>query len=62
MKTLGNLDISKFKKKDLTRVPTRRIGVYVQDLISLTEKLKFLAGVRWSYLENKNTSNQLSYF
>lgn len=50
------------KKKDLTRVPTRRIGVYVQDLISLTEKLKFLAGVRWSYLENKTTqvTNYLS--
>ncbi len=43
------------KKKDLTRVPTRRIGVYVQDLISLSEKIKFLAGVRWSYLENKTT-------
>lgn len=50
------------KKKDLTRVPTRRIGVYVQDLIALTEKLKFLAGVRWSYLENKTTqvTNYLS--
>ncbi len=43
------------KKKDLTRVPTRRIGIYVQDLISLSEKLKFLAGIRWSYLENKTT-------
>lgn len=41
-----------FEKKDLTRTPTRRIGVYVQDLVSITEKLKVLAGIRWSYLEN----------
>ncbi len=39
-------------KKDLTRTPTRRVGVYIQDLVSITEKLKVLAGIRWSYLEN----------
>ena len=39
-------------KKDLTRTPTRRVGVYIQDLISVTDKLKVLAGIRWSYLEN----------
>lgn len=43
------------QKLKLTRVPTRRIGAYVQDLISVTEKFKVLAGVRWSYLENKTT-------
>ncbi|MFC4685493.1 TonB-dependent siderophore receptor [Epilithonimonas pallida] len=41
-------------KKNLTRTPTRRVGVYIQDLISVTEKLKVLAGIRWSYLENIN--------
>ncbi len=40
------------EKRDLTRTPTRRVGFYVQDLISITEKLKVLAGVRWSYIEN----------
>ena len=40
-------------KRNLTRTPTRRVGVYVQDLISITEKFKVLAGIRWSYLENK---------
>ncbi len=30
------------------RVPLSRFGVYVQDLITLTEKFKVLAGVRWS--------------
>ena len=39
-------------KQSLTRTPTRRVGVYVQDLVSITEKFKLLAGIRWSYLEN----------
>lgn len=29
--------------------PSNRFGVYVNDLISITEKLKVLAGLRWSY-------------
>ncbi|MFT3827960.1 MAG: TonB-dependent receptor [Chitinophagaceae bacterium] len=33
----------------LTKTPVNRFGAYVQDLISLTPKLKLLAGVRWSY-------------
>ena len=35
----------------LTRAvtPINRVGVYVQDLISITSKIKLLAGVRWSY-------------
>ncbi|UQB68606.1 TonB-dependent siderophore receptor [Epilithonimonas zeae] len=41
------------KKRDLIRTPTRRIGFYLQDLISVTEKFKVLVGVRWSYLENR---------
>ena len=30
---------------------TRRAGFYVQDLLSITEKVKLLAGLRWSYQE-----------
>ncbi|WP_222940430.1 TonB-dependent siderophore receptor [Hymenobacter sp. BT491] len=30
---------------------TRRAGFYVQDLLSISEKIKLLAGVRWSYQE-----------
>lgn len=30
---------------------TRRAGFYVQDLLSISEKVKVLAGVRWSYQE-----------
>ena len=42
-------------KATKTRINTRRIGVYVQDLISLTKEFKVLAGLRWSYLENMPT-------
>ena len=34
----------------------KRAGVYVQDLIELSQKLKVLAGVRYSYLENTNST------
>ena len=30
---------------------TRRAGFYVQDLISLLDNVKLLAGLRWSYQE-----------
>jgi iron complex outermembrane receptor protein len=32
--------------------PVTRFGAYVQDLISISEKFKVLAGVRWTWLEN----------
>ncbi|TGE28230.1 TonB-dependent receptor [Hymenobacter metallicola] len=34
-----------------TKGNTRRAGFYVQDLLSVTEKIKVLAGLRWSYQE-----------
>jgi iron complex outermembrane receptor protein len=34
-----------------TKNPTLRAGVYAQDLISIFEKVKVLAGIRYSYLE-----------
>ena len=33
--------------------PINRLGVYVQDLIRISSKLNFLAGVRFSYLQNE---------
>lgn len=33
--------------------PINRLGVYVQDLIKINSKLNFLAGVRFSYLQNE---------
>lgn len=32
-----------------TKTPTDRLGLYVQDLVSLTKKFKVLAGIRYSY-------------
>ncbi len=36
--------------------PSNRVGVYVQDLISLTDQVKILAGIRWSYLKTMQTT------
>jgi iron complex outermembrane receptor protein len=36
----------------ITTSPIERIGAYVQDLIAVAEKLKVLAGVRYSYQNN----------
>jgi len=39
-----------FAKDSLrTATPTYRLGYYAQDLISLSEKVKVMAGLRWSY-------------
>jgi iron complex outermembrane receptor protein len=32
-----------------TETPTNRLGAYINDLISISEKVKLMAGVRWSY-------------
>ncbi len=39
----------------ITTAPVNRFGVYVQDLVALSEKLKFLAGVRYSYQDTKSS-------
>ncbi|MDR2229617.1 MAG: TonB-dependent receptor [Flavobacteriaceae bacterium] len=43
--------------QDRNRIRTRRVGVYVQDFISLTKEFKVLAGLRWSYIQNMPTIN-----
>ena len=37
----------------LVKTDTNRFGIYTQDLISLTDKFKVLAGLRWSWQEAK---------
>lgn len=44
-------DVSELTRNTRTYSPIRRVGAYVQDLISLGEKVKLLAGVRYSYQE-----------
>lgn len=48
-------DIPEAADTTLTTSPSNRIGFYLQDLISLTEKIKVLAGLRWSYLATFQT-------
>ncbi|HEY0897163.1 MAG TPA: TonB-dependent receptor [Sphingobacteriaceae bacterium] len=43
------VDMPDAKDSLRTEVPTYRMGVYVQDLISLSDKFKVMAGLRWSY-------------
>ncbi|MEN9997472.1 MAG: hypothetical protein RI922_462 [Bacteroidota bacterium] len=45
-------DIPSLTKKTDTRTPRTRTGVYIQDLLSISSKLKVLAGIRFSYLES----------
>jgi iron complex outermembrane receptor protein len=35
----------------IVKTDTNRFGIYAQDLISITEKFKILAGIRWSWQE-----------
>lgn len=63
-------DIPALTQNTLTKAPIRRIGGYVQDLVSITEKIKLLAGVRYSYLQTeaevltyaKNTTTKTTNF
>ncbi len=50
-KFTARTDIPPASKVTRVQTPTNRFGAYVQDLISITSQLKFLAGVRWSIQE-----------
>lgn len=52
-------DVPTLTARQLTEAPINRAGVYAQDLISFSEKLKLLAGLRWSY--QQTGSNVLTY-
>ncbi len=41
-----------------TTAPVYRLGTYVQDLVSFTDKIKVLAGIRWSWQETDQTNIQ----
>lgn len=47
-------DIPTLTRNSNTKTPRTRTGFYVQDMVSITKKLKLLAGVRFSYLETKS--------
>lgn len=47
-KYVARTDIPAASRISRLEAPINRIGVYVQDLVSLSSKLKLLVGVRWS--------------
>lgn len=48
-------DIPNIDLNQITENPIDRVGVYVQDHLSITEKIKVLAGIRFSYIESTST-------
>ncbi|WP_333600577.1 TonB-dependent siderophore receptor [Flavobacterium sp.] len=47
-------DIPNMDKTSLTTAPIKRIGAFVQDLVSLNKYFKALAGIRYSYQDTEN--------
>lgn len=43
----------------IVETTTNRFGMYAQDLISVTEKVKVLTGIRWSWQESQPTTKDL---
>ncbi|MFI5136476.1 MAG: TonB-dependent siderophore receptor [Sphingobacteriales bacterium] len=41
-----------------TTAPVYRLGAYTQDLVSFTDKIKMLAGIRWSWQETDQSNIQ----
>lgn len=44
------------RNSQIAKTETNRFGVYFQDLISVTEQIKVLAGIRWSWQESEVTT------
>ena len=60
--TINVFDLNKFRQRNdipnidattLTHTPTKRLGIYMQDLISINPQLKLLAGIRYSLQATK---------
>lgn len=48
-------DIPEAAVTTTTSAPGNRVGVYVQDFITVTSRIKLMAGVRWSFQETVQT-------
>lgn len=61
-KFIPRTDMPDTKDTARTTSPSYRLGYYAQDLISITDKFKVLAGLRWSYQQTMQTNilNQIS--
>ncbi|HVZ56096.1 MAG TPA: TonB-dependent siderophore receptor [Chitinophagaceae bacterium] len=49
-------DIPPAQKTAVTRAPSNRAGVFVQDLVTITEQVKLFAGLRYSYQATVQTT------
>ncbi|MCI9846906.1 TonB-dependent siderophore receptor [Flavobacterium pectinovorum] len=49
-------DIPNARNTQILKTDANRFGAYFQDLISITEKIKVLAGIRWSWQETEVTT------
>jgi iron complex outermembrane receptor protein len=52
-------DIPDATNTKIVKTTTNRFGIYAQDLISITEKFKVLAGLRWSWQEAQAETTDL---
>lgn len=52
--------IPKSTNTRIVKTTTNRFGIYAQDLISITEKFKVLAGLRWSWQESQPITYNLA--
>lgn len=53
-------DIPNATITQIVETDTNRFGIYAQDLISFTEQIKVLAGIRWSWQESQAETNNLT--
>ncbi|PXY42350.1 TonB-dependent siderophore receptor [Flavobacterium cheongpyeongense] len=49
-------DIPNARNTQIAKTDANRFGAYFQDLVSITEKFKVLAGIRWSWQETEVTT------
>ncbi|ASU34118.1 TonB-dependent receptor [Mucilaginibacter xinganensis] len=64
---INTIDLGKYTQRtdipnalDTARIkaPVYRVGTYAQDLVSFTDKIKMLAGIRWSWQQTYQTDIQ----
>ncbi|TRX32403.1 TonB-dependent siderophore receptor [Flavobacterium sp. ZT3R18] len=54
-------DIPNARVTTIANTDTNRFGVYAQDLISITDQIKVLAGIRWSWQESEVSTYKEKY-
>lgn len=59
-KYTARTDIPEANEIRVVKTPVYRMGAYIQNLISISPKLKLLAGIRWSYQEGR-PADSLNY-